>query len=66
MPNTATYYRQADPALNAGFRRWPAPATGDDFAPIRVWHADDLPPAPLSRKRREAEAMWARITRRAP
>jgi hypothetical protein len=62
MPST-DYQRQADPALNKQFRRWPPPATGNDAAIIRSWHADDLGRPPMTRARRLAEREWRRVTR---
>lgn len=52
---------QADPDRNFQFRRWPAPAMGPDYAPIRCWHAPDEPVARVPAARLAAERAWARV-----
>jgi len=56
---------QSDPNLNRGFRRWPAPAIGDAFAPMRAWHAPEAlcPRMPLTPLRLQAERAWSLVTR---
>ncbi len=54
--------RQSFPDHNPQFRRFRShDAVAPDWTDLRSWHADDVKP-PMSRKRREAEAQWLRLT----